>query len=37
MKNNVVTSNDLRTEVNAGDFLMSFLNMGDFIRQFKCS
>ena len=27
----------IRTEVNAGDFLKSILNVGDFTRKFKCS
>ena len=26
----------IRAEVNAGDFLKSVLNVGDFTRQFKC-
>ena len=27
----------IRAEVNAGDFLKSILNVGDFIRKFKCN
>ena len=27
----------IRVEVNAGDFLKSILNVGDFTRKFKCN
>ena len=27
----------IRAEVNAGDFLKSILNVGDFTRKFKCN
>ena len=36
-KNNIITWNDKRGEANAGDFLKSILNVGDFTRKFGWS